>query len=59
VKTFLCNKELYITTKEQRLVIMEINNFIIGFIGLALFILTFTVMFYIWAIKLDKQTSKE
>ncbi|HII59831.1 TPA: hypothetical protein HA335_04555 [Methanocaldococcus jannaschii] len=37
------------------LVVMEINNFYIGFIGLAVFIFAITIMFYIWAFKFDKK----
>ncbi len=40
---------------KKELVVMEINNFYIGFIGLAVFIFTITIMFYIWAVKFDKK----
>ena len=33
----------------------EINNFYIGFIGLAVFIFAITLMFYLWAVRFDKK----
>lgn len=33
------------------------DNFYIGFIGLAIFIFAITAMFYIWAVKFDKKIS--
>jgi nitrogen fixation-related uncharacterized protein len=35
--------------------VMEINNFYIGFIGLAVFIFAITLMFYLWAVRFDKK----